>query len=165
MPSKKALIFLPAAFLMASCFLTTAVPAFAASQEQIVYSFCPVSGCPDGAYPWFSGVTFDSIGNMYGTTSSGGAQGYGTVFELMPGSNGTWSETVLYSFCSVSGCADGAEPGGGVIVDRAGNLYGTTGGGGTYGSDCGGVGCGTVFELMPDANGIWTEKVLYSFSS
>jgi uncharacterized repeat protein (TIGR03803 family) len=145
-------------------FLTTAVSALAATQEQIVYSFCSVSGCPDGGTPWFAGVTVDSLGNLYGTTLDGGTNGEGTVFELSPSSNGTWTQTVLYSFCSISECVDGAVPGGGVILDAQGNLYGTTGGGGSAGSDCGSLGCGTVFELTPGMNGTWTERVLHSFN-
>jgi uncharacterized repeat protein (TIGR03803 family) len=69
-------------------------------------------------------------------------------------------ETVLYSFTSTP---DGSVPNGGVIFDKAGNLYGTTVAGGTDGTDCGGDGCGTVFELSPGTNGVWTETVLHSF--
>ena len=61
-------------------------------------------------------------GNLYGTTSSGGASGLGTVYQLTP-SNGGWTESVLYSF---AGGSDGSQPWGGVIFDKAGNLYGTT---------------------------------------
>jgi hypothetical protein len=74
------------------------------------------------------------------------------------------TEKVLYSFCSAQNCADGAGPGGGVIFDSSGNLYGTTQGGGTH-LGCYGPppeACGTVFELIPN-NGNWTEKVLYNF--
>ena len=119
-----------------------------ASKYQVIYSF---NGAPDGAGP-MSDLTMDAAGNLYGTTSSGGAGtacngGCGTVFELTPASNG-WNEQVLYSF---AGGHDGGNPQGGLIFDSAGNLYGTT--------------AGTVFELSPRANGKWIEKVIYSFSS
>ena len=93
---------------------------------------------PDGANP-SAGVTFDGAGNLYGTTSSGGDQGYGTVYILTP-SNGQWTETVLHSFTYY----DGAAPYSGVVFDSAGNLYGTAVSGGTYGPN-GGV----VYEITP----------------
>jgi uncharacterized repeat protein (TIGR03803 family) len=91
-------------------------------------------------------VVFDKQGNLYGTTSVGGAFNSGTVFMIS--SYGT--ETVLYSF---TGGADGAVPYDGLIFDRHGNLYGTTAGGGAFGQ-------GTVFK-MPSSGG---ETVLYSFT-
>src|SRR5690348_5015649 len=69
------------------------------------------------------------------------------------------SEKVLYTFCPVSGCADGYYSQAGLIIDQSGHLYGTTHEGGI---GCNGLGCGTVFELIPN-NGKWTEKVLYAF--
>jgi uncharacterized repeat protein (TIGR03803 family) len=99
-----------------------------------------VPGKHDGVYPE-TGVTFDQAGNLYGTTSVGGAHDAGTVYKLSPNANHTsWQETVLYSFTGVDG--DGAYPSdfGGVAVDNAGNVYGTTFDGGTYGF-------GTVFEV------------------
>ncbi len=124
--------------------------------ETVLHTFCSKdASCPDGELP-VSPLIFDNSGNLYGTTAIGGANGKGTVFKLAP--DGT--ETVLYSFCNRSGCTDGAGPSGGVIMDRGGNLYGTTGGGGTAAS-CGQSGCGTVFRLAPDGK----EKVLYSFCS
>jgi len=128
--------------------------------ETLLYTFNGADGCsPVG------GLIFDASGNLYGTTSGGGVNGYGygTVFELSPGSGGTWTETVLYSFCSISGCADGATPLDGLVQDAAGNLYGTT----EYGGTCQTyyLGCGTVFELTPGANGGWIEKVLHSFNN
>ncbi|HEY3778880.1 MAG TPA: choice-of-anchor tandem repeat GloVer-containing protein [Rhizomicrobium sp.] len=104
----------------------------------------------DGSYPE-SGLIEDKAGNLYGTTGNGGTHGKGTVFKLAP--NGT--ETVLYSF---AGGHDGAHPDAGLIQDQAGNLYGTTQGGGGTGYHPQ-RGCGTVFMLGPDG----TETVLYAF--
>jgi uncharacterized repeat protein (TIGR03803 family) len=76
-------------------------------------------------------VVLDTAGNLYGTTVAGGADpGYaGTVFKLTPGAKNKWTETVLYSF---SGGNDGSEPYASVVLDNAGNLYGTTYQGGAY---------------------------------
>ena len=92
---------------------------------------------------------------------SGGTYRRGTVFELSPTGGGIWTEQVLHSFVGYP--TDGATPAAGLIFSAAGNLYGTTGGGGT-GVACGTGGCGTVFELMPTAGGGWTETVLHSFN-
>ena len=107
--------------------------------------------CADGAAPQ-AGLIMDAAGNLYGTTAAGGDVGQGVVFRLA--SDGT--ETVLYSFCpQLMNCADGAVPRAGLIMDAAGNLYGTASNGGD-------VGKGVVFELSPDPSG-YTESVLYSF--
>ena len=108
----------------------------------------------DGSQP-MSGLIFDSAGNLYGTTENGGANGNGTIYELSPQSDGTWTETVLYSF-GIS--PDGKIPASKLIFDSAGNLYGTTNDGGANQG-------GTVFELSPNSGGGWTEKVLYNFSA
>jgi uncharacterized repeat protein (TIGR03803 family) len=121
----------------------------AAHPETVLYNF---AGSPDGANP-YADVIFDASGNLYSTTSAGGANSAGTVFELLGPS--LTSESVLYNFCPIAGCADGAIPYAGLMFDGVGNLYGTTYSGGT---GCGGT-CGTVFELIPS----WTETVLYSF--
>ncbi len=107
-------------------------------------------------------LVFDGAGNLYGTTIDGGAYDYGTVFELRPQVGGGWAERVLHNF-SHSG-RDGENPYAGLIFDAAGNLYGTTVGGGKD-TICGGAGCGTVFELKPNAGGGWTEEVLHSFNN
>jgi len=114
--------------------------------ETVLYNFCSASHCTDGQVP-SAGLAFGKKGNLYGTTSSGGAYNYGTVFEVTP--SGT--ETVLHSFASG---ADGAYPAGGVVFDKKGNLYGTTSAGGAYGA-------GTVFEITAKGR----EKVLHSFVS
>jgi uncharacterized repeat protein (TIGR03803 family) len=122
----------------------------AASFEQTLYAFCSQPNCSDGADPYGS-VIIDSAGNLYGTTSEGGANGDGEVYKLSP--NNTL--TVLYSF---KGGVDGATPYGGLVQDSAGNLYGTTanGGGGTA---CGSAGCGTVFKVTPKGS----ESILHAF--
>jgi uncharacterized repeat protein (TIGR03803 family) len=100
-----------------------------------IYSFCSKSGCADGEYP-NAGLVLATNGNFYGTTHSGGAHDYGTVFEITSG--GTL--TTLYSFCSKSGCADGTDPSDALIQGTNGNFYGTTFAGGADGR-------GTVFEI------------------
>jgi uncharacterized repeat protein (TIGR03803 family) len=119
----------------------------------VLHSF---AGGSDGANPQGS-LTKDTAGNLYGTTSQGGGTGCsgygcGTVFKLAPDD----IETVLYAF---TGGSDGANPGGRLSKDTAGNLYGITGSGGVI-ADCGGYGCGTVFRLAPDG----TETVLHAFT-
>lgn len=125
--------------------------------ETVLYSF---KGGRDGEYPE-AGLIMDGAGNLYGTTSSGGATNDGTVFEV----TAQGKETVLYSFCSLTGCADGGAPLAGLIADSSGNLYGTTWLGGTVNGNCSG-GCGVVFELAPAAQGTpkAKETVLYSFA-
>jgi uncharacterized repeat protein (TIGR03803 family) len=110
----------------------------------------------DGGVP-YAGVIFDTAGNLYGTTSAGGAFGGGTVFELTPTVSGAWMEKILHSFNTTAG-KDGYTPFGGLIFDSAGNLYGTTAAGGANIHD------GTVFELSPKVGGGWTEKILHSFN-
>ena len=129
--------------------------------ETVLYNFCSQAECSDGAGP-YAGLIMDGSGNFYGTTVLGGIYdcehvwvSCGTVFRLAP--DGT--ETTLYSFCPGQTCTDGFSPTGGVIMDRTGNLYGTTSAGG--GSGCNGNGCGTVFKVAPDG----TETTLYTFCS
>jgi uncharacterized repeat protein (TIGR03803 family) len=99
--------------------------------ETVLHSF----GAPtDGVQPQ-GALIHDAAGNLYGTTYSGGAFGYGTVFEI----DATGNETILYSF---GGGADGLGPDAGVILDAAGNLYGTTLSGGAFGN-------GTIFKITP----------------
>ena len=122
--------------------------------ESILYNF---TGFTDGGNPYAS-LVFDQKGNLYGATAGGGAGGSGTVYKLTPKADGSWTESVLYSFL---GGEDGADPIARLIMDPAGNLYGTTIYGGGRG-DCSAGECGVVFELMPNADGTWSESVLHS---
>jgi uncharacterized repeat protein (TIGR03803 family) len=122
---------------------------------KMLYSFNGI----DGDLP-YGGLVFNHAGNLYGTTSGGGAYGAGTVFELTPTAGGGWTEKTAHSFGYGH---DGAGPLDGLILDGKGNLYGTTEAGGTHGQFAGQG--GTVFELSAAADGNWTEKVLYNFSS
>jgi uncharacterized repeat protein (TIGR03803 family) len=103
----------------------------------------------DGGEP-DAGLIFDSAGNLYGTTYSGGTGNNGVVFKLTRSGPG-WTESVLHNFTN---SPDGANPYSALTFDDNGNLYGTTNGGGT--------GFGTVYQLTPSGSG-WTEKVIYVF--
>jgi hypothetical protein len=139
-------------------------------KEKVLYSF---QGLPDGSVP-AGGVVFDTHGNLYGATTEGGANSCpgiaqcGTVYQLTPPATkgDAWTETVLYIFLGKNH-NDGNTPAGGVRMDAAGNLYGTTAYGGGGGCILLGtnVGCGTVYELSPPTQkgGAWRETVLYSF--
>jgi len=115
-------------------------------KETVLYSFGTGT---DGTVP-VAGVTLDAAGNIYGTTSEGGASGLGTIFKLAS-SGSTYTETKLHDFADGN---DGAVPYAGLIFDKVGNLYG----GATEGGTAGG---GTIFKLTP-ASGSWTFSVLYS---
>jgi hypothetical protein len=144
--------------------------ASASWKERVLYSF---QGVPDGSLP-VGGIVFDSAGNLYGATQDGGSSNCvsiyqcGTVYQLAPPpkKGDPWTETVLYVFQGNAN-KDGASPFGGLVMDSAGNLYGTTAYGGTGNCVLLGtlMGCGTVFELSPpqQKGGAWTETVLYSF--
>jgi uncharacterized repeat protein (TIGR03803 family) len=125
--------------------------------ETVLYSF---SGGADGGSPE-GDLIFDSAGNIYGTTVTGGntagcfGNGCGTVYELKP-SGGGWTESVLYAFAG--GSSDGQDPWAGVTSDGAGNLYGTTVHGGSV------YDCGTVFQLT-QLGGVWTENILNNFQN
>jgi uncharacterized repeat protein (TIGR03803 family) len=122
--------------------------------ETILYNFM---GTPDGEYAGYGNLAFDPAGDIYGTTADGGIYGDGTTFELTP-SGGGYTESILHNFGSGT---DGTAPYAGVVLDTAGNVYGTTISGGT-GTECEG-GCGTVYQLMP-SNGGWVENVLVNFN-
>jgi uncharacterized repeat protein (TIGR03803 family) len=213
MPGKKSRSLFIAAFGLLLGLIVVVAPAFAASKEKVLYSFCSAQLCPDGANPmaglisdaagnlygtayhggnsncirgcgtvfeltrangkWkqkvlhhfendgkdgyypVASLIFDSAGNLYGTTSAGGADQVGIVFELTFEKDGKWNEKILHSFVSTT--ADGWQPDDALVFDAAGDLYGTTYQGGTY------QGYGTVFKLTPGANGHWSEKVLHNF--
>jgi hypothetical protein len=146
--------------------------------DTLLHTF---TGSPDGDEP-HSNLVADGLGNLYGVTPYGGANGYGALFidcapgtvvpAPCPGGPG-WKEFVLYSFKGI-GAKDGANPYGTLILaqnaaDKAFTLFGTT----EYGGNplvCAGQGCGTVFELCaPKASGgcaagkVWTEKILHKF--
>jgi uncharacterized repeat protein (TIGR03803 family) len=120
--------------------------------ETPLYAF--QGGNSDGEVP-FGGVVFDAAGNMYGVTNAGGIRNLGTIYELSPVAGGGWTESVIYKF---RGGTDGANPNGGLAIDSAGNLYGTTpiGGAGNQ---------GTVFQLSPSGSGSWTETVILNGSN
>ena len=119
-------------------------------KETILHSF---NAQWDGAFPGVGALVLDGAGNLYGT-ADGGTTGYGVIFRLAPGSDGHWEETVLYN---LTGGANGDHPGAGVVMDKAGNLYGTTIAGGS------GCDCGVVYKLAPGKNGEWTYTVLHTF--
>jgi uncharacterized repeat protein (TIGR03803 family) len=106
-------------------------------QETVLYTF--TGGSNDGANP-NGGLVLDSSGNIYGTTSHGGSADFGTVFKLDP--NGV--ETQLHDFTNG---ADGGSPKSGVVLDAAGNLYGSASTGGD--PSCGSSGCGVIFKIAP----------------
>lgn len=122
-------------------------------EESVLHNF---TGRPDGEYPIFVNLAFDQAGDIYGTTLDGGMDDLGTTFELTA-SGGGYTESILHSFGSGS---DGQSPFSGVVLDRAGNVYGVTPSGGT-GTTCS-SGCGAVYQLMP-SNGGWLENVLVNF--
>lgn len=115
---------------------------------------------PEGTNPQ-AALVRDSKGNYYGTAPNGGFDREGSVFELVRRHQGTsWDFHVLYNFCAQTGCLDGASPVAPLILDTAGNLYGTTREGGSANNH------GTIFRLSPDAKGKrWTLEVLYNFCS
>jgi len=109
----------------------------------------------------------DNAGNLYGVTpyGGGGPGGGGVVYELSPGSNGQWTETVLHAFFESQTDSDGMYANS-LAIDAAGNLYGTTFAGGGIGEpNCGTYqGCGIVFKLTL-ASGKWKETVLHRFTN
>ena len=119
-----------------------------AGSENVLYQLPGGSG---GSYPE-AGVTFDSAGDLLGTTSTSGAGASGTIFELTPSGSG-WAPSNVYQFQSGAG---GQNPWAGLVADASGNLYGSTTTGGSNGG-------GTVYELSPSAGG-WTYSAIYSFS-
>jgi uncharacterized repeat protein (TIGR03803 family) len=127
-------------------------------REIVLHHFCTAAGCADGAFP-VAGLTFDGAGHLYGTTNSGGRCKCGVAFKIsvVSGISGGWLETVLYEFCTAEYCPDGSAPHAGVTFDLAGNLYGTTSGGGSNYQG------GTIYEMSPRTSGYWEHGALYDF--
>jgi uncharacterized repeat protein (TIGR03803 family) len=160
--------YLPARSLGRFCtflaIVTVSLASNGSGQEKVLYSF---TGTTDGDAPQ-AGLVADLTGNLYGVSQGGNEQllqcqasnGCGMVYELVRSPSGSWTETVLHTFI---GGSDGLRPLGKLVFDQAGNLYGTTSEGGT---GCGGLyGCGTVYELSPNGDGTWAEKILYNFEA
>ena len=139
--------FYAAAIVLAFSLSLLSTSALATSREQVIYAF---TNCTDAISPLIP----DGSGNLYGTASGGGAYQHGCVFELSPNADGSWTETLLYSFSG----NDGEFPSASLVFDKVGNLYGTAGGG-LY------AGGSVVFELSPSPGGTWTETVLYNFGN
>lgn len=110
----------------------------------------------EGANP-YGGLLVGPNGELYGTTTRGGAYGWGAAFEFLPPAQpgGAWTEVLLYSFGGTA--SDGVFPYGGLVRDQNGTLYGTTVSGGAYG-------LGTLFALSQPEAGVWVETVLHSFA-
>jgi uncharacterized repeat protein (TIGR03803 family) len=145
--------------------------------EKVLHSFD--NNGVDGVGPGWGVLFMDNSGSLYGTTSGGGSHtcfaseikaiangpgaghfpgnaigNCGTIFKLIKLADGRWKETILYNFNSG---ATGSGPGAGVVMDKTGNLYGTT----IYGGS--GCGCGVVYKLAPNTKGTWTYAVLHTF--
>ncbi len=139
--------------------------------ETVLYNFCGQTSCADGELP-IGPLARDASGALYGATTGGGNTacstqyaGCGVVYKLTPPTapGGSWTYSTLYQF--TGGTTDGAEPNGGVALDSAGAIYGTTTFAGasactTFAAN----GCGVVYKLTPPTGGgAWTESVLYNF--
>jgi uncharacterized repeat protein (TIGR03803 family) len=129
-------------------------PAGGEWRETVLYDFCAQSSCTDGADP--SGdLLMDPAGNLFGNALLGGTGGAGLVYQITDtGKSRASAETVLYSFCSVANCDDGADPSGALAVDEQGNLYGTTQNTGNEG--------GALFRLANNGDS-WEEEVVHTF--
>ncbi|MBV9990085.1 MAG: hypothetical protein JOZ72_02225 [Alphaproteobacteria bacterium] len=144
--------------LTCGALLALCVPASAYTQHTL-HSFCSEANCADGKFP-NGGLVQDAAGNLFGTASAGGASGTaGVAFELVANEAHTaWTYKVIHDFCSADACSDGAGPVSGVIIDTAGNLYGTALGGGANNG-------GVVYKLSPGAtqSDPWTIATLHDF--
>lgn len=130
--------------------LSPSLPDGSSWTYSVLYTF---GGSPDAATPW-GGLMLAKDGNLYGTSLNGGTGAGGTVFRLTPNGDGTWSESVLYSFQQQG---DGFGPLAVPTMDAAGSLYGTT----TCGIE---PNCyGTIYKLAPSSNGQWSETIVHAF--
>ena len=120
--------------------------------EAVIHGFLGDSA-GDGALP-HGVLILDAAGDLFGTTSSGGYNNNGTVFELTPNGTGGYTKTILHAFAGTT--TDGSMPYGALVQDASGNLFGTTQFGGSKAD-------GTVFELKPTGSGSYTETLLYNF--
>ncbi|MBV9990280.1 MAG: hypothetical protein JOZ72_03225 [Alphaproteobacteria bacterium] len=126
--------------------------------ELVIYPFC-VKTCTGGSHPTVR-PTFDGAGNLYGVTSSGGSTGNGAVYKLSPQAPPSgWTLSVLHTFCAQANCEDGGGFASSLVMDAAGNLFGTTEYGGTNAGCRSDQGCGVLYEIAADG----TEKTLYDF--
>lgn len=122
--------------------------------ETVLYAFTMQNS--DGRLPAEATLTMASQGIIYGVTIAGGAWNSGTIFQLTPGTGGTYSESVLYSFGNTG---DASIPNGPLTVDASGTFYGVTSLGGVFNN-------GTVYKFVPGSNGqAGTESLLFSFKS
>ena len=126
-------------------------PTSAGWKEHILHDFG--TGGDNMAYPE-GPLMLDKIGHLYGT-AGGGTYADGAVYKLTLQSDGRWKSTIIHSF---TGGANGESVGGGVVMDKAGNLYGTTIAGGSPNCEC-----GLVYKLSPGIGGKWIFKVLHTF--
>ena len=149
------------ALVIVTLSLIFATSALAANKPAPLWLF-DVGNSHDGNSP-FGGVIADGAGNLYGTAQKGGFPGFGIVFKLTPTSTGLWKEAILHTFRGSP--SDGATPDSTLVLDSAGNLYGTTLQGGlkTKNPECS-PGCGVVFKLTPTARGPWKETVIHRFT-
>lgn len=136
--------------------------------QKVIYNFCAqFSDCADGAMPVggltyagaSTGAAYDGASALYGVTRAGGLKNLGIVFSLTPLPNGTWNEKTLYFFCAQGGldkCSDGKLPNSDIVVDKNGNVVGTTEQGGLNNA-------GLVYRLVPTEHGHWAQTLLYQF--
>lgn len=137
------------ALVSITLFLLTIAPFTLAQSAQVLFSFDQTTGSG------WSQLIADSSGNLYGTGEYT-ATNCGSAFMLSRNANGSWNRTALHTFGSAPD--DGCNPNGGLVMDQAGNLYGSTCGGGAYG-------LGTIYELTSNGNGAWTEKLVFPFQT
>src|SRR5438270_1720454 len=118
------------------------------STEKVIHTFNPT---PHGYYP-LGTVVADQLGNLYGTARYGGTYDAGVLYKATQNSQGKWTQSVLYNFLGGTGAYAPYQ----VVFDSAGNLYGFSYVGGTFGF-------GTAVKLSPNAQGVWSATVLYNF--